>query len=282
MIIVHLENGRLGNQIIQYVGLKKYFPKNKLIFLGCENLQKSIQNIDAHFINKKKINFWIKWSILEIILNFLVKIRVLGSIKENNISSRYKTIINRGLIWWIFLPVGWFQHKDVLNEIAPTLKIKRNLISKAKSWFKQKGVNLKKKKIIFVHIRRNDYLNWPSKEYPAVSNLNWFKKAMSLVKKRINNPVFVLLGDDQHYIKDVFNESRNLLISDNSEEIDLAIMSLCSSGILSASSFSFSGALFARTKKKSNHFIAPKYWAGHKLKKWHPKNFKFDWINYIE
>ena len=30
-MILHIENGRLGNQLFQYIGLKKYFPKDKIM-----------------------------------------------------------------------------------------------------------------------------------------------------------------------------------------------------------------------------------------------------------
>ena len=90
------------------------------------------------------------------------------------------------------------------------------------------------------------------------------------------------MGDDTLYLRSVFKESKNLIISNNLPETDLSIMSLCSYGILSASSFAWWGAFYAKIyNKKRNYFIAPKYWIGHRSKKWLPKNFFSKWITYV-
>jgi len=92
------------------------------------------------------------------------------------------------------------------------------------------------------------------------------------------------MGDDDFYLREVFKESKNLIISNNLPEIDLSIMSLCSYGILSPSSFAWWGAFFAKIhNKKCNYFLAPKYWIGHRSKKWIPKkNLLSKWIIYVD
>jgi hypothetical protein len=91
------------------------------------------------------------------------------------------------------------------------------------------------------------------------------------------------MSDDLFFIRKNFKESNFLIISDNKTEVDLAIMSMCSHGVLSPSSFSWWGAFFARSQKKtSSHFIATKFWVGHRKNKWHPSNFYTNWLNYIK
>ena len=34
MAIIFLENGRLGNQLFQYHGVRKYYPEELIIFIG--------------------------------------------------------------------------------------------------------------------------------------------------------------------------------------------------------------------------------------------------------
>ena len=93
------------------------------------------------------------------------------------------------------------------------------------------------------------------------------------------------MGDDSYYLHDVFKESKNLVISKNSFELDLIIMSYCLHGILSASSFAWWGAFFIKSKninKTPSYFIAPKFWAGHRLKKFYPLGFFTNWITYLK
>ena len=138
--------------------------------------------------------------------------------------------------------------------------------------------------MIFVHIRRGDYLYWPHPNFPAALNLSWYLKLISYLKKKISQPIFILMGDDLFFIKRHFKKSKYLIISENSPEIDLAIMTKCSHGIMSPSTFAWWGCYFIKStkvNKKKSYFIAPKFWAGHGLKKWLPyKNFIFKWIMY--
>ena len=282
-MILHLENGRIGNQLLQYVGLKKYFPKEKIYFLGRKSIDKFFDNVYIHFISIDKLNQFIPYGIVRRILFFLSNIRVIGKIKENQDSKTFKLILQKGLFWKIFLTDNiFFQHKDFLNQINKTPILKPRLINKSLKWLKKRKINININPLVFVHIRRGDYKKWPSKKFPAVLNLNWYKRAMNLIKKKINNPIFIIITDDKYYTKKYFKESKKLLISNNVFQIDLSIMSLCHSGILSASSFSWWGAFFAKKNKKKNFFIAPKNWAGHRLKKMYPKNFYTSWLTYID
>jgi len=287
-MILHFRDGELGNQLFQYTGLKKYFPKENLIFFGCDSIYQSFDNLEARFISLKKINDWNFFNILNYIALLLIQTRILGVITENKDSSsaKFKIISRKGLFWWIFVTYKiHFQHHDFLEQIDNFPAINSQLHQQAKNWLIKKSVNLKTDSVVFVHVRRGDYLLWPSLtiSVPAVLSLDWYKRAMSLMKNKIQNPVFILMSDDLYYLQDVFTESEKVIISDNKPIIDLAIMSLCCSGIMSASSFAWWGASYARNiKKDNNFFIAPKYWGGHRIKKWYPKNFQTKWIDYYE
>jgi hypothetical protein len=167
-------------------------------------------------------------------------------------------------------------------EIINPPIIKKKYLEFAKLWLKKKKVFQKKSNLVFVHIRRGDYHSWPNLNSPAVLDLKWYKNNMLKMKNRVKEPIFVVMGDDNLYLRNTFKESKNLIISNNLLEVDLSIMSLCSYGILSPSSFAWWGAFYGKNyNKKDKYFIAPKYWAGHKLKKWLPIDFVSKWITYI-
>jgi hypothetical protein len=281
-MILFLEAGALGNQLFQYVGLKKYFPKEKLIFLGHQNIHLLFKNIDGNFVNMKKYMFF--FYLLKYLIIFFIRIRLLGVVYEDATNKNFKISIKKGLFWWIKICHNiYFQHSDLIEQIDNPPILKSKMIKKGFEWFEKKKIDLKKNKIVFVHIRRTDYLYWPSKEFPGVININWYKRVMGLIKKKIQNPIFVLMGDDQQYIRNFFKENNSIIISDNKAEIDLSIMSLCNAGILSASSFAWWGAFFAKTRNEnSSYFIAPNYWLGHRKKKWFPDNFYTKWITYFD
>jgi hypothetical protein len=283
-VIFFFENGRLGNQLFQYYGLRQYFREHRLVFFGCEDLRKNFNSVDVCLFLKRGLGSKIFFRLLKHIIFCLVSIRVLGRITEDTESLVFKVGIRRGLLSNIYLAQNvFFQHNHVIKQIKIVPKLKHDLEKVALSWLSKMRIDLDSKSLVFVHVRRGDFLEWPSRELPAVLNSNWYKKAMKCMQEKIENPVFVLIGDDQFYLRNNFKESKKIVISDNPPEVDLAIMSFCHSGILSASTFSWWGAFYARSKQKQNAiFLAPKYWCGHKIKKWYPLNFRTDWITYIE
>lgn len=283
-MILFFEYGQLGNQLFQYCGLRHYFPGHKLIILGCEELQRHFDSVDARFIPKNALNRWFPTRLLTRIVFFLVAARLLGRITEERNDEFYKLAVRKGLFWNIYVPQNiFFQHRDFVNQIHSVPGLKPDLLKVACDWLRQKRINLNSDSLIFVHIRRGDYLHWPSNEFPAVLDLVWYKRAMDFMRGKFKNPVFILMSDDQFYLHDVFEESDRLVISDNSPQIDIALLSLCNSGILSASSFAWWGAFYARSNQKAvATFLAPQYWGGHRAKKWYPRNFHTNWITYVE
>jgi hypothetical protein len=280
-MIFFFENGRLGNQLFQYCGLRHYFLGHKLFFFGCSSLQNTFNINDVTFIKLKLNSFFYK--VFKKILFFLVELRFLGEIMEIEISNNIKIYVRRGFLWNMFIAHNiYFQHSSFTKKIINPPLIKKKYVSIAKNWLVKKKVFKKKSNLVFVHIRRGDYLSWPNPSFPAVLDLSWYKKNMLKIKKILKKPIFVIMGDDALYLRDVFKESKNLIVSNNLPEIDLSIMSFCSYGILSASSFAWWGALYAKVcNKKGNYFIAPKYWIGHRSKKWLPKTFFSKWITYV-
>jgi len=78
LVILFFEYGRLGNQLFQYVGLKKYFPKDDFIFFVCEDLHQFFDNVDVRLIRKNTISQWIVFGLFKRIVFFLRKRVFLG------------------------------------------------------------------------------------------------------------------------------------------------------------------------------------------------------------
>jgi hypothetical protein len=280
-MIFFFNSGRLGNQIFQYVGLKHFFPKHQIFFFGCSSLRNTFNISDTTFIFSNTSSFLYKVS--KIILHYLIIFRLLGEIREIIVNNNTKLYVQRGLLRNIFIAHNiYFQYSSFLNTTFKSPTIKKKYLVFAKNWLKKKIAFQKKSNLVFVHIRRGDYFLFPHSNSPAVLDLRWYKKNMLNIKNRVKKTIFVIMGDDNLYIRNVFKESKSLIISNNLPEIDLSIMSLCSYGILSPSSFAWWGAFYGKNhNKKDNYFIAPKYWLGHRSKKWYPKNFFSKWITYV-
>lgn len=279
------ENGRLGNQLFQYFGLRKYFPNQKLVFLGFDEINQYFDGIQGKFISKNRLKKSLLLRRMPKILFWLAGVRIIGSITECNREFSYSIKKRKGVLPNMYVFKGFFQHKDPISLITDIPELKPELVSEAEEWLISKGVFTPKKELVFVHIRRDDYLSWPSREYPGVLNVEWYNRAMEEIRMKVDNPVFVLMSDDQYYLRDLFEESDSLIISSNTAPVDFAIMSICSHGILSPSTFAWWGANMARYRhfdSKNAIFIAPKYWGGHRKKVWHPAHYITNWLIYFE
>ncbi len=283
-VILFFENGRLGNQLFQYCGFKKYFPDDRLILFGFDDIHNYFDHVEAHCIPKSKMPRWMGFRRLKRIARFLAEIRILGLLTEDPNPEHFNITSRKGLLWMVFVSRdAYFQHRDVVNNLEYAPNLKPDLRERATRWLHARDIRIDRDLIVFIHVRRGDYLHWPSKDYPAVMDLAWYRRAMGMIKDKVRNPVFILMSDDQNYLHDVFEESETLFISNNTAELDLAIMAECKGGILSASSFAWWGAFYAQpTRKRDAYFIAPKYWCGYRAKEWYPAGFRTDWITYIE
>lgn len=282
-MILFFEQGRVGNQLFQYKGLRHYFPANKIIWFGSLALASYFEGINilhfpfSGFLGKPTLILIKKLAL------FLAKSRILGLITEKLDSKSYKPLVKRGLLWFVFVTENlWFQHSDFIVTIDNPPTVKSILIEKAKTWIENVDMASNLNNLVFVHVRRGDYLYWPSRQFPAVLSLNWYQEAIELMRKRLKSPKFLLMGDDLYYLKDVFDGYKDVIISPNDPSLDFTLMTMCHSGIMSASSFAWWGSYIAYCSRKGQgNWIAPKYWGGHRRSHWFPLYFKSDWIEYI-
>lgn len=268
-MIIFKASGRLGNQIFQYAALKTILEDREgLVLFGFEELQGAFEGIDATIINGRS-------SVLEKVLyrglfHCLSTSRLCTHIKESGISNVPKIDYSPGLLRTVkVVEESYFQSEDffhprVLSSVSISQKLKRHaekFIAKVSS----------EHTLVFVHIRRGDYITWPSKEAPATLPDSYYIKCMGIIRSRYKNPFFIFMSDDSSYVRDRFGTVENSYISQEGSLEDFALMTYCHSGILSASSFSWWAAYLSFEKDKKSSFLAPKYWVGHRNRKWYPK-----------
>jgi len=284
-MIILVESGRLGNQLFQYNVIREGFNKEKIIFFGFSNL-KELLNFKYENLIQFDIPNFVGLKLATFICRGLIKLRLVGGIFEIK-KNRDKTIIQkrRGLIPFVFiLSYANFQNTETVKSVSLQSPIKDENYELARNWIKEKFPDYQRSKTVFIHIRRGDYVNWPTKEFPAVLGIDWYKRAIDSIIQKVDNPNFIIVTDDIYYAQDLFKDQNIYTISNNSQIIDLSIMSQCGHGILSASSFAWWGAHISSELSTNMQpiFLAPKYWCGHRKKQWLPDDFISDFLTYIE
>jgi hypothetical protein len=115
--------------------------------------------------------------------------------------------------------------------------------------------NDKSQTLVAVHIRRGDYLRFP--HIHTLCDLNYYQKALSIMKEKIGDFVPVYISDDKEWCKNTFG---GIVSPFNDEISDLILMSNCDHNIIANSSFSWWGAYLNKNPNKM--VIGPERWFG--------------------
>lgn len=119
---------------------------------------------------------------------------------------------------------------------------------------------------VFLHIRGGDYIKNPKafRLYGNICTVDYYKRAILLMKKKLYNPVFVVFTNDIKYAQSIIPGKEDMFfVSDFMNEdyedwVDLMLMSSCKHAIIANSSFSWWGAWLIRNKDKI--VAAPRKW----------------------
>ena len=268
-MIIFLAEGRLGNQIFQYVFLKT-IQKNdeKIIVSGFEDLKEVFEIDDIVFLNKK--NRWIRAFLFRVckpIFYFLADKNIISSISVNHekVLEKYRresTTFSKQkgfLSFIIFVKLGFFQSEKFFDaDVVKQLKIKDKFLKEADLFLGKLDVHKHK---VFIHIRRGDYDSiYSVYGKSAMLPISYFKKQIEWFTKNKENAFFVFLSDDTEFIKKEFNYVQDKIVSTNNTfGADIAIMTQCQSAILSPSSFGWWGAYMM---KERYVVFTPRYWTG--------------------
>jgi len=119
------------------------------------------------------------------------------------------------------------------------------------------------KRITAIHIRRGDYLKFPS--HHPIPSIDYYNKSIEILKD--DTDLFMVFSDDIEWCRKQF--IGNFIFSEESDEfIDLLKMSRCNNFIIANSSFSWWGSYLCKDNNKKT--IAPSVWVGpdYKNKGW--------------
>ncbi len=283
MHILFNGTGRLGNQLFQLNGVDsatKEIKKRKFILLNMPSINECLDTTLVLNIINNKIIVKLFDKYLCYVLNFLRKIRIIGSIycsfdHYNGYKLENHYFLKKGIFPFIWIPTFYFQKAELAKNVS--FSIKETHIHKAHMFLDSLP---KKKNFVFVHIRKTDYITFDVLgKTGADLPLSYYHRATKIFTETINNPFFIFLTDDSEYVLHNFPNLSEKAISNLDQYGDLALMSLCEYGILSNSSFSWWGAFFMKNRKK---VIAPRYWLGFKSQIEYPSGIIAPWMDVID
>lgn len=121
---------------------------------------------------------------------------------------------------------------------------------------------------VSIHVRRGDYLE--SKEYKGICGIDYYKKAIALIRSNITNPTYLIFSNDiewcRNNITPLLENSPVTFVDWNvgtSSFRDMELMSKCRANIIANSSFSWWAAYLNLNEAKL--VVSPKKWTNRKM-----------------
>lgn len=255
--------GRMGNQMFQYAFAIETAKKLDTFFtiMPTEKFE-LVKYFELDFLTRFCFNRFFfriyKYIIKRFFLhNYITQVNNQSVIIKNNI--RYK---------------GFFQSEKYFNnsidEISKRFKVKRKwnekYITKYRTLFNDSD------KIIVMHIRRTDYVNFGDERVGGKNlclPMTYYDNCLNLIKD-LNQYKIVCISDDIEFVKNYYQKRENYYFFKDEAMVDFQFILNANIAIIANSSFSWWAAFLNKTENKI--IYAPKYWFGFKVKKELPEN----------
>lgn len=124
------------------------------------------------------------------------------------------------------------------------------------------SIEIRKCNSVSLHVRRGDYLNgYYYETLGKVCNIDYYKRAVEYICKKLDNPYFFVFSDDPEYVAENLQIKNatyiDFNIGDDSWQ-DMYLMSQCNHNIIANSTFSWWGAWLNENPQKI--VVAPNRW----------------------
>lgn len=162
----------------------------------------------------------------------------------------------------IFLK-GYFQSENYFIRFKDRIRKDFEIISPLKKATIDMLKIIESENSVSLHIRRGDYVSNPeANAVHGTCDLNYYHKAIEMIKEKTENPVFFIFSDDIDWAKQNLKLDHPAYFVDFNDAStnyeDLKLMSSCKHNIIANSSFSWWGAWLNNYQHKT--VIAPSKW----------------------
>lgn len=164
--------------------------------------------------------------------------------------------------------IGYFQtskyyyNDEIKQEIKDLFRPEKDLMDEIYNKYSDTLDESIRDRVIVVHSRRTDYLSLGTMY--NILDINYYKKAISIMLERVNNPIFLLCGDDNNFweqirqdMPEVFDHT-NIILEEN-DILTFTLLQQFKNFIMSNSTFIWWCVWLSKDVK---NVIAPSKWFG--------------------
>ena len=272
-----ISEGRFGNQILQLAGaLTAAHAGERVLLIGFPEIPRRWGQPHVFIIGRNSATNRMIRILLTVVrrtMELLTKWRIFTEVDVDHVSKSF--IRKKGLLKPVsfitetFMQVGGLAKPHWIQSVYEAAR------------------EIDEKKLLegrynFIHIRRGDYMHWPSSEHPAELPTSWFEGALEQLRAKSPDSQIVVLSDDIEWARQQ-SFLAGTLIPELTAIESWVMMCEADGGVLSASSLSFSASVVAHQRSlRSDLFYAPNYWIGWPQKKWYPISIQSPHLTYLD
>lgn len=258
-MIISKFQGRLGNQMFQYATALSVSKQFNTFFL----IDNAFDSVFLKYFTPRVLycDLWNK-----IMLKWFKKknVNTIYQVGDEDVNEMKKLFRDNSYY------NGFFQSEDYFSGYQPYLQKKFVIRKKYRNVFNSKyGQLFKENKIIAIHCRLGDYLNWGSDQLGGLNLTlpqSYYQNAIAQIDT-IEQYKVIIVTDDLENVADKFDFIADKIIVSEEEIVDFQILLNADKLIISNSSFSW-WAGYLSTKNKTVY--APEFWLGFKVEKEYP------------
>ena len=267
--------GGLGNQFFQYAfGRHLALNSGKRLRINVESFKHDAKRelvldryqTDYEVMPLQEINTWLRsyWNLTPL-MKKLYRLYLPASMQRF-----FREELNRGFHYWLLKAKKGFFYgywaderyfRSSRERILEDLTLKSENLTDT---FKESRDRLEEGRSVAIHIRRGDYVsNQEANSTFTIIGIEYYRKAVLLMKEKLRNPVFYVFSDDMMWVKKHLNfpgsEVRYVSDYDLGEDyLEFELMRSCAHFIVANSTFSWWAAWLAENTNKI--VICPEKW----------------------
>lgn len=276
-VLLFPEYGRLGNQLFQLSGLQSSIGVDeRVVLIGFDSFKTGFGAPRHHSVHVlTPPNRFLRRFLGQVLRRIS---RWPSSIDLVGRDSTASHDVPGACLVSVVRPAFFQQQRFLETEFGEDLRFQPAVVHEADRVLESLGLSTRP--FGFIHVRGGDYAHWPSMTAPASLPIEWTidqGKALLAIYPQLDLLVF---GDDAKKSQQVADalQSPHVRVS---ESVDICLLSRAQCGVLSGSTYALWGANLARRHNMApGPWIAPKYWAGVRLRKWYPPDLVVSWLTY--
>lgn len=172
----------------------------------------------------------------------------------------------------------YFYNDDIKDEIKELFRPEQDFIDEIISKYGHILDESVRDRVVVIHSRRTDYLT--SGNYYNILDINYYKKAISIMLERVQNPIFLLCGDDNKFWEQVKNDipevfQNQYFILEENDILTFTLLQQFKNFIMANSTFIWWCVWLSKDTK---NVIAPSRWFGSSGPKKYSDIYESSWI----